>query len=311
MTLTTDELNAVTQDWIDTNPRDIHFKSNVLLHMLLSKNKTIPGGKRIQTVLEYAESNGGSYSASTKLPVDKKEIYSAAFFGWSAYYGQATIDLDDQIQNNGDRAIVDLVRGKLNNAAKTIRGKMAAAVYASGATSKDLVGLGDLFSTVTSTAYGDIKEDDMADWKANVITSPENITFKVMQKIRQAATVDDNNEGMPDLYITTMLLKDAFERTLQSNQRWGNDDLAKAGFPNVQFSGVPIAQDNKCGTGCCYGLNTKFLDMMTHEKRNFTKPVWASPIDQPDTAVAYIRWAGQLVCSNRAAHCMHTGLTET
>jgi hypothetical protein len=70
-----------------------------------------------------------------------------------------------------------------------------------------------------------------------------------------------------------------------------------------------VVSDNKQAAGTMDALNLRFLDVETHTNYNFTKPVWDSPIDQPDTKVAFIRWGGNLVCRNRAAHCRHTGLT--
>ena len=309
MALTLTELQAITDFYIDSTDNDIYFKSNVLLYKLLSRGKTIPGGKKIQVVLEYGKGNSGSYGANDDLPLGKKEIFNAAFFRWSAYFSGVTVDLEDQRQNSGDLAIVNMVNGKLKNAQKGIRQEMAEDVYTVASDSDSLLGLGDLFNTTTSTAYGEITEADMPQWKANVITTTENISFTVMQKIRRTASIDDNSEGKPNLYITTEELKDGFEASLQTQARYSDVKLVNAGFDNILFSGAPVVSDNKQSSGVCDALNLRYLDMETHKDYNFTKPVWNSPIDRPDTKVAFIRWGGQLVCRNRAAHCRHTGLT--
>lgn len=314
MALTLTELQAITDYYIDKVPSDIYFKGNILLYKLLGGEdrgtNLIDGGKKIQVVLEYDESNNGSYGATTKLPLNKKEVFNSAFFGWAAYFAGTVIDLDDQRQNSGEAAIVNLVQGKLKNMQKTIRKKMGTDIYASAADANSFTGLGNLFSTVTSTAYGEIAEDDMPAWKANVDTTAEAISFKVMQKIRRMAQIDDNSEGKPNLYITTQLLKDGFERTLQSQARYADVRLVNAGFDNILFGGAPVVADNKQASGYCDGLNLRFLEIKTHRDYNFTKPVWSSPIDQPDVKVSFIKWSGNLVCKNRAAHCRHTGLTE-
>ena len=313
MALTLTELQAVTDFYVDKTPQDIYFKSNVLLYKLLGGEtgvKLIPGGKKIQVILEYTEGNGGEYGASTKLPLNKKEIYNAAFFRWAAYFAGITIDLDDSRQNSGDLALVNLVNGKLKNAQKTIRTKMGTDIYLAATNSNKLLGLGDLFNTTGSTAYGEIKEDDMAEWKAVQTSGAAAINFKVMQKIRQGASIDDNKEGKPNLYITTEVLKDGFERTLQTQARYSDVRLINAGFDNILFGGAPVVTDNKQTAGYCDGINTNFIDILTHEDYNFTKPVWASPIDQPDIKVAFIRWSGEMVCKNRKAHHRRVDLTE-
>ena len=312
--LTLSELQAITDYYVEKTPNDIYFKSNVLLYKLLggqTGTKLIPGGKKIQVILEYTKGNSGSYGNTTKLPLGKKEIYNAAFFRWAAYFAGVTIDLDDQRQNNGDLAIVNLVNGKLKNAQKSIRTDMGSDIYLAAADNNRFNGLGDLFNTTTSTPYGEIAEDDMADWKAVKTTAPSAaISFQIMQAIRRGASIDDNKEGKPDLYITTELLKDGFERTLQTQARYSDVNLITAGFDNILFGGAPVVTDNKQAVGTCDALNTNFLDILTHEDYNFTKPVWASPIDQPDLKVAFIRWSGNLICRNRKAHHRRENLTE-
>lgn len=313
MALSLTELQAITDYYFEKTSTDIYFKANILLYKLLggeSGTNIIDGGKKIQVVLEYGAGNAGSYGNNTKLPLGKVEVFNAAFYRWAAYYAGVTVDRDDQMQNSGASAIVDLINGKLQNAQKSIRSDMGTDIYAASTTGDDFNGLGDLFNGTTSTAYGEIKEDDMAAWKANTDATSEAISFKVMQKIRRAATIDDNDEGKPDLYITTQLLRDGFERTLQTQARYSDVRLINAGFDNILFGGMPVVADNKQATGYCDALNLRYLDIKTHKDFNFTKPVWSSPIDQPDTKVAFIRWAGNLVCKNRKAHARHTGLTE-
>jgi hypothetical protein len=312
--LTLSELQAITDYYVEKTPNDIYFKSNVLLYKLLggqTGTKLIPGGKKIQVILEYTKGNSGSYGNTTKLPLGKKEIYNAAFFRWAAYFAGVTIDLDDQRQNSGDLAIVNLVNGKLKNAQKSIRTDMGGDIYLAAADSNRFNGLGDLFNTTTSTPYGEIAEDDMAEWKAVKTTAPSAaISFQIMQAIRRGASIDDNKEGKPDLYITTELLKDGFERTLQTQARYSDVNLINAGFDNILFGGAPVVTDNKQAAGTCDAINTNFLDILTHEDYNFTKPVWANPIDQPDLKVAFIRWSGNLICRNRKAHHRRENLTE-
>jgi len=312
--LTLTELQAITDYYVEKTPNDIYFKSNVLLYKLLGGEtgvKVIPGGKKIQIILEYAEGNGGEYGATTKLALNKKEIYNAAFFRWAAYYAGVTIDLDDQRQNSGDLAIVNLINGKLKNAQKTIRTKMGTDIYLAATNNNKLNGLGDMFNTVTATPYGEIAQDDMADWAAIKTIAPAGaISFKMMQTIRRGASIDDNKEGKPNLYLTTELLKDGFERTLQTQARYSDVNLINAGFDNILFGGAPVVTDNKQAAGTCDAINTNFVDILTHEDYNFTKPVWASPIDQPDIKVAFIRWSGNFICRNRKAHHRREGLTE-
>jgi len=329
------ELQAMTDYYIkNEQPEDIYFTSNVLLFKLLSMGKTYPGGKKMQVNLEYDAAYTGAYGPKSELPIAKKEILNAAFFEYAAYFAMLTMDMDDDLQNNGDLAIVNILKAKLKNAEKSIRKTMAQQIY--GQRSALLTagadphaypfnGLGDLFNLAddsttggaTSVEYGEIAQDDMALWKPNIVSAEKTMSFKFMQELRREASIDNGNEGKPDLYITTQALQDAFERTLQVQARYSDQKLLDVGFDNILFKGAPVVDDDiledtsRFSAGFrVYGLNTRYLDVLTHVKRNFTNPEWKSPIRQPDTATANIRWAGNLVCKHRKAHVVATDVIE-
>lgn len=319
--LNLNELQAATDYYVQNEqPEDIYFTSNVLLFKLLSLGKTYPGGKKIQVNLEYDMTHAGAYGPKSEMPISKKEIINAAFFEYAAYYATLTMDMDDDLINSGEVAIVDLLRAKLKNAEKSIRKTMASQIYHKRATSlaagndpnaRPFNGLGDLFQSADSSIeYGEISEDQMSLWAPNVIDGAKEMGFEFMQEVRREASIDNGNEGKPDLYLTTQVLQDAFERTLQVQARYSDKKLLDAGFDNILFKGAPIVDDDECDSGHLYGLNTAYLDVLTHVKRNFTKPEWKSPIRQPDTATANIRWAGNLVCRNRKAHVLADNVSE-
>lgn len=323
MALDLTQLNAVTLDYFKKQTTDIYFTENILLYRLMGNgqmelnmvkgNEIVDGGKKIRVFLEYGRSNVGTYGNKSTIPTSKVDIVNAARFAWSGYVGANTIDLDEQVQNSGAEAMVDLAYTKLQNIQKSIRDYMGAGIYAARSTSENSYGfdgLADLFSTTTSTAYGSIKEDDMAQWKANVDTTAEAISYKVMQKLFRLASIGQSKDAKPDLIITTQLLKDGYTRTLQTQQRFQNDKLVEAGFQNIMHDGVPMVYDDNQATGVIDCLNTKYLKIKTHKDYNFTVPKWEADYREPDVLTANVRWIGGLVCSNRKAHSRGSGKTE-
>jgi len=299
---------------------DIFAVDNVLLYMLMSGGKfqdslvtageLVDGGEKIRIPFEYGRANSGAYGNTTQIPQSKVTILNAARFRWAGYYAANAIDLDDQVQNSGDAMLVDMVQTKLKNIQKTIRDTMGAGIYAVAATTKDILGLGDLFEPTAATAYGSVASADIAKWAAVVDATGGAITYKIMQAIRRAAAVGQSKDKKPNLYITTELLKDGFERTLQANVRFRDQKLVDVGFDNVLFGGAPVVADDRQSTGIIDGLNLNYLMLKTHSKYQFTKPEWEYSKEQPDTLVANTRWVGQLCCSHRSAHARFTGLTE-
>jgi len=323
MTLTMGQLQSVTNDYFKNVLNDIYFSENILLYRLMGNGgnelnlitgkDTVDGGKKIREFLEYGRSNVGTYGNTSTIDASKKDIVNAARFGWSGYVGSNTIDLDEQTENDGDAAMIDLVYSKMENVKKSIRDYMGAGLYVARASSPDSYGfdgLPDLFNTTSATAYGEIAEDDMAQWSAEVDTTAEAISYKVMQKLFRLASVGQTKDAKPNQIITTQVLLDGYKRTLQAQQRFQDSKLAEAGFANILHDSVPMVYDDNQAAGVIDCLNLKHLNVKTHKNYNFTTPVWEADHLEPDVKTCNIRWRGALTCSRRDSHSRGTGKTE-
>ena len=318
------QLNATTEYfWLNTEPVDILNKASALLWKLMGNaivkdnwevkpHETVDGGLMVKVPLEYTNSNSGGYGADTVINQSKKDIIDAARFGWAGIYGSNTLNLDDLTQNTGDEAIVDLTKTYMQSIIKAARVQMAADIIAAAADSTRINGLGDLFNTDTAVEYGSIAEATMAAWKANVITTTEEICFEVLQKVFRAPGMGDFKGMLPDFIVTTPVLKDGYERSLHPQQRYQNTKMGEAGWDNITHKNAPIVADGGIATGNLCALNLNFLSLRSHKDYNFTTPVWMAKtvLGQPDTVTADTRWRGNLYCSNRRMHVLHENLTE-
>jgi hypothetical protein len=318
------QLNATTEYyWLNTEPEDILNKASALLWKLMGNavkvgnwevqpHEIVDGGLMIKVPLEYQASNSGAYGATTVINQSKVDIVDAARFRWAGVYGSNTLNLDDLTQNTGDNAIIALTNQYMKSIKKAARVKMAADVISAAAGTSSINGLGDLFNTTTSTEYGSIDEDEMSDWKANVVTTTEPISYEVMQKVFRQPDMGGFAGMLPDFCCTTQLLVDGYKRSLHPQQRYTNTDMVQAGWNNIMHEGAPIVADAGYSTGVLDALNLNFLSLRSHKDYNFTKPVWMAKtiLGQPDIITADTRWRGNLVCSNRKMHVRHTNLTE-
>ena len=325
------QLNAVTKYyWLNTEPVDILNKASALLWKLMGNaivkdnwevkpHETVDGGLMVKVPLEYANSNSGGYGAATVINQSKKDIIDAARFGWAGIYGSNTLNLDDLTQNTGDEAIIDLTKQYMRSIIKAARVQMAADVIAAAADSTRINGLNDLFNITaadvvgaTSVEYGAISESVMANWKPNVITTAEAISFEVMQKVFRTPDMGDFEGMLPNFIVTTALLKDGYERSLHPQQRYKETKMVEAGWDNITHKGAPIVSDGGMSTGRLAALNLNSLSLRSHKDFNFTPPVWVSKevLGQPDTITAATRWRGNLCCNNRKLNVLHINLTE-
>lgn len=322
------EIQACSNDMLankfkEKGPTNIWVEGDPLAYKLLGNGSMerdfiIPGadlveegGDRIRAPLLYAEANSGSYGEGTIVTTARKTIVNAARFPVGGIYASDAIGLKDQESAEGDIALVNLVQTKLDNIIRTCKHRLAVALFGTGTVAEeDIYGLGNLFSTVTATAYGGIAEDDMALWAANVDTTAEAISFAALQNMRALAEVGSGNAtGIPNLYLGPRIMVDGYERTLQTQQQFRDDVLGAAGFHNLLFSGVPFVVDPNVASGTVYGLNLEFLKFKARKSWAFTKPVWEHEVGTPDKHTANTRLRGQLVCYNRRAHVKHTNLT--
>jgi hypothetical protein len=321
------QLNATTEYfWLNTEPVDILNKASALLWKLMGNaiqqdnwevkpHEMVDGGLMVKVPLEYQNSNAGGYGAQTVIEQSKKDIIDAARFGWAGIYGSNTLNLDDLTQNTGDEAIISLTKQYMKSIIKAARVQMASDIIAAAVDNTRINGLLDLFNVNTSVAYGAITEAQMAQWKAQVITASEPISFEVMQKIFRTPAMGDFKTMRPDFVCTTTVLRDGYERSLHPQQRYTESKMVEAGWDNILHKGVAIVADEYMTTnysGYLFALNTNFISLRSHKDYNFTTPEWVSKkvLGQPDVITADTRWRGNLYCSNRKMHVCHTNLTE-
>ena len=167
MALELDEIQALTQDKWYPRAYDNYFTSNVLVYRLLREGKKLDGGVKIRVPIYYGGPHGGAFGASTTFNTTRFDDHNAARFSWAKQYEPVTYNINDKIQNVGIPQQVDLVMNKLDMAQKGIRDNMAAEVYGDGTGTPGtdpITGLFAMINSSTSTSYGELTEDDIAEW---------------------------------------------------------------------------------------------------------------------------------------------------
>ena len=330
------QLNATTEYyWFQTDPEDIVNKASALAWKLMGKavrignweiqpNEIVDGGLMVKVPLKYKISNMGTYGRDTVINQSKRTLYDAARFPWGGAYGSNTLNLDDLTQNTGAEAIVPLIKGYIEDIKIAARVNIAAqliAAHTDEVTVQDqviaagddrILGLGDLFETTAGTEYGSISTTNMAQWKANVITDAEAISFEVMQKIFRQPGFGSYLGTRPNFCCTTELLVDGYERSLHPQQRYKEGSMVEAGWDNIMHKGAPIVADPYYAAGVLDALNLNHLSLRAHKDYKFTAPKWVAHEEggQPDTITANTRFRGNLYCNNRQMQVRHTNLTE-
>ena len=323
MALTLSEIQSLTDDVWMPGASNNWVMGNIMMFKLLAKATPAPSGEYIRQVLEYSRSRGGAMGPTTIFETAKKIIFNAARFPWAYFWSGCTYDIEDEVKVSWGESGVDLIMGKLDNAQRSIKDYMgdsiwstyAAGVTAYGAETIPFYGIGDLMNVASDTtpAFGNINRADLGTfsrlgsavsiWQAYKETGARTMNFSTLQELARSTRVgSDNSKEVIDLIVTTSTLKDVFENSLQSQQRFQDSSLAKAGFDTVNFrSNVPVVVDDKVAASQVYGFNTNKLHLRPHQDFNFTPPKWKEPTNQY-VKTTQIIWTGAFTTGERRAH---------
>ena len=333
MSLNYNSLSALTRDKFIPVLVDNIFNSNVLAFKLLKNAEKLDGGKKIITPLEYGMNTAqGYYSGYDVLDTTPSDPITSAEWDWKMAYATISISGEDELKNAGDSQVLSLLKSKMRNAEKSLKDmfgnslfngdgatapgtgeitalggtkKLGSGAFYSSGVDGCIIGFDRALGGIDSTTYTwwDAKANHFLYCGASPATWEQHLTAtygvsQIVQDMTQmygSCTIDNDS---PDLIVTTQVLMDAYESSLQSNKRFeGASDLADAGFQTLRFKGATIVVDSHVPAGQMYFLNTKYLDFKVHSKRNFSFEDFQKPVNQ-DSRVAKIFWMGQLTCTN-------------
>lgn len=288
-------------------------KHNALLSRLESKGKIKPadGGERIMQELEYGENGTFTwYSGYDTLNISPSDVLTAAEFDWKQAAVAVTMSGLEELQNTGNEKLIDLLEARINNAEKTMKNKMAAAVYGDGtaATGKAIGGLGLLVADAGAGIVGGIDSGTWAFWK--------NQAFDATTDGLAAATAANmlaymnafwlklvRGTDRPDLIVADNNYYGLYWAALLPQQRFTSPQMAQAGFESLKFMSADVVFDGGQGGACpvnhMYFLNTDYIYLRPHTDRQYVPLSPDRYTNNQDAFVKLIGWAGNMTTSGR------------
>jgi hypothetical protein len=274
------------------------------------------GGRTIVEELFFDQNLTASwYFGGDAFSTAYNPVITAAEYDWKQLGGSVFITGRDQRMNSGPEAFIKLVGSRFKALELTLENQMNVGLLSDGTGSggKQLIGLASLVSkTPTSGTVGGIarssggffnnyKLQPTVDIVGASVTSAANI------KQYYTRTIINTTRGVdkPTLIIAGATHYEALMTAMQSQQWITDPTLAKAGFENIVYQGIPVV----LGGGVSYGglslvqtdlsyfLNTKYLKLVTHRDANFDMLQDVQSINQ-DAMVTLCVWMGALVLSN-------------
>ena len=281
-------------------------KNNALLSRLSAKGKirTVDGGSKILEELEYGEGDLVWYGGYDKIDYTPKQLFTSAEFGLKLCAVPVAISGEDKLKNSGREQMIDLFEKRIENAFKTMKNKMAAAIYGdgTGSSGKEIGGLQLLVADAPETGVvGNIDRASNAFWRNQSVSAAvtsENILAKMDEIYLKCCRGTDK----PDLVVADNVMYSTYEQALQPNQRFTDPKLAEAGFTTLKFKGADVVFDGGQGGACpakhMYFLNTDYIYLRPHKDRNMKVIGGDRMAINQDALYRIIGWAGNMTLSN-------------
>ena len=300
--------------------------SNNALLMKLKKRgniKTFSGGNTIMQELSFASNgNAGWYSGYETLPIAAQDVISSAEYTIKQAACPVTISGLEQLQNAGKERIIDLLDSRMEVAEASMANLIASGLYSDGtaAGGKQIDGLLKQVSTTPTNTVGGIDRSVWNFWKnqyfrctttGGAAVSATNVQNYFNRMYSSLVRGSDR----PDLILVDNIMWSFYMASLQSIQRFTDNNTANLGFVSVKYMDADVVLDggmqiNWTSTGAAgtapsavpatsaYFLNTKYMFYRPHAQRNMVplSPGQRVSVNQ-DAATQILAFAGNLTSS--------------
>lgn len=289
--------------------------NNALLKRLKERGnrKTIGGGRVIRQELSYAENaTYKRYSGYEPLDVQPSDVMTSAEYDWKQVAVSVTVSGLEELQNAGKEQIIPLVASRIEVAETTLMNGMSVDIYSAGTADggRQVGGLQVLVpDDPTAGTAGGISRvtyswwrNALYDFSVETVTPGPTTIQSAMNTLYLRAS---RGADQPDLIVADNTYFQYYWNSLQAIQRIQSETgrtKAGAGFLSLVYANADVIFDGGQGGACpsahMYFLNSKYLQFVSHKKRNFV------PLDpkrfsiNQDASVTLIGWAGNMIMSN-------------
>jgi hypothetical protein len=280
--------------------------NNALLTWLKGKGhiKTESGGYEIAIPLDYAEnSTYQRYSGYDTLNTSASDVLSAAKYDWSQAAIHVTASGRELKMNNGEAAMIKLVKSRVKNAMRTAANNMSVDLYSDGTITNQIQGLANMCQQAGTGTVGSIVSGTFTFWKNKFVDMTSPSATNIIGNMNTLWLTLVRGTDKPDLIVSSQDLYNYYESALQANQRYADSKSASAGFESLKYKTASVIFDSNSNyavdTEDMYFLNTDYLYLIEHSEAKWDQDDQKVPVNQ-DAVVIPMYWMGQLVTSNRS-----------
>lgn len=306
------EIVTTTMEYRSKKLADNVSKNHALLDRLERKGKRKPvsGGRQIYQELEYGENNTfGWYSGYDPINIAPQDVFTTAVYDWKQCAVAVSISGLEELMNSGDAQLIDLLESRIENAEKTMKNRMGAAVYGDGtdAGGKAIGGLQLLLAdTPTAGTVGGINRATWNFWRNQVFSALVDggaaaSTANIISYMNRLWLNLVRGTDKPDLILADNNYYRLYMEALQPQQRFTSEKMAQAGFESLRFMSADVVFDGGIGGAApanhMYFINTDYIYLRPHTQREYTAMGGERMATNQDAMVKLMGWAGNMTCS--------------
>jgi len=306
------DFNIATRDYFMPALVNQIWKTNTLLDILVSKQKSIGTGRQIVVDLEYGDSmSGGAYTKTDKLDIVPTEALGEATFDWAHYWAGNSIWKFDELQNAGKEQRLDLLKIKVKSMGNKIRRDIAQDLFTTEAA--HVSGhISSINQAVVEQAnvYGGIPRASNPWWVPGINATGGALTLAM---IEQGLVESSLLSGEPaDLIVMSKKLFNYYWKLCTDKTVW-NDKSKDPGLEAPPFGKARVIWDANvpddagvagANHSTMYFLNTDHIFMYSHPQDSFTFSGWTdmTNIEGQRRLDGRIFWTGNLMTDLPQAH---------
>lgn len=277
--------------------------------------EAVSGGRTLIEEMAYDENDSFLYySGAEVLNTSYNETMTAAEFDWKQAAVSVVMSGLEERQNSGPEGVIKLLSSRVKIAEDTMMNKLNASLYSDGTGfgGKEIGGLDLLVAKTPTNTVGGINRSTAAGTFYRNYSLAVVATYGVAMSAANCKEVftrakinTTRNTDVPNLGLLGNSYYEYIMTASQAIQRLEDPKLAKLGFENIVFCGIPMCLgggknfggETLIGATDSYLLNTKYVKLKYH-KDCFMDPLEERLSINQDALVKYIAFMGNMTLSN-------------
>ncbi|RLG40666.1 MAG: phage major capsid protein [Thermoproteota archaeon] len=315
-TQTVDTIFTTTWAYRKTTATQQAFLKTPFIYWLREKGRVenISGHRRIEIPVEYGDNETVRWiQKGDTVPITDSELVTMAYDSWKYVSVSVMRWLQDEQQNRGKAAMINLAKLKLGAAERALYEEFERVMFSDGSGDKEPNGLKNLVSTspTSGTVHG-LDRSTYTWWRNQTKTASGAASLYLVSDMRTCLNniIKYSKAEVKDIVmVTTQDIFELYEEEGYELYQLHDNTLFDAGFDTLQFRRRPIMWCPSAPSGNMYFLNTAYLKLVCDEGYWMEMTDWKQIPNQPFDRTAQIVCAMNLTCSRPIVQLVLSGIS--